>query len=507
MKKLKILLNILIRKVSNDNDKSVEGKLIHGIFWNFISAFAAQGFPLIAAVITARILGKVTYGQLGIINSTIILFSTFAGLGLGITATNYIAKFHQTEPERTGRIMGLTNILGLLSGIVMFLILFLLAPWIASNILASPELGIELRIASFLLIFNTLIGIQAGSLAGFGSFKDLARIAIFQGTISFPIMIIGVYFFDLTGAITALVIISMINFTIYRKSITSVLKKFNVRINYSKARQEINILWELSVPSMLSSVMVGPIIWVVNTIIINIPGGYAQLGIFFAADQWRIMMAFIPGVIGRVLLPLLASNLNNQNESLESINIFVGWFIVIIIALPLIAFPEIISNFYGASFSSITFTQVLAFLLFVSCIIAYREGIARKLIVKNLMWWGFLDNLLWAVILVMTVFLLKNLGALGLAIGYIVAYVLNTLIFVPFYLWKKVVPINLIISKEVIVVWSIITVQTLITVLNFPIYIRSLILVFSFAILVYTIILQAKHYNKLKLMKKEDIKI
>jgi hypothetical protein len=123
-------------------------------------------------------------------------------------------------------------------------------------------------------------------------------------------------------------------------------------------------------------------------------------------------------------------------------------------------------------------------MMFVSCITAYRDGISRKLVVKNLMWWGFLDNIIWAIFLISTVFLLKNLGALALAIGYVTAYVLNTLIFVPFYLWKEVVPSNLIISKEVLIIWVILIIQTIFTLLNYSIIIRFLYLITSILILI-----------------------
>ena len=496
MSKLKIPFKSLIRNAAGNDRESLKGKLIYGIFWNLISALASQGFPMIAAIIAARLLGKFGYGQLGMINSTVILFSTFAGLGLGITATKYIAQLHQTDPERTGRIMGLTNLFGLASGVVMCIILFVMAPWLAANTLAAPDLAPALRIASLLLIFNTLVGIQSGSIAGFGAFKDLARIAIFQGIISASLTVTGVYFFGLTGAVTAMVLNSLINLILYRMSIKNLVNEFKIKIDYLKSWREKDVIWKLSFPTMLSSVMVGPIIWIANAIIVNTPGGYAQLGIFTAADQWRSMLAFLPGVIGRVLLPLIATHTDGKNEKLEAINIFSSWFVVIIIALPLIAFPEIICFFYGDGYNSNIFIQVIALLMFVSCITSYRDGISRKLVVKNLMWWGFLDNIIWAIFLIGSVLLLKDLGALALSLGYLIAYVLNTLIFVPFYLYKEVVPRSLIISKEIFTIWIVLIIQTVLTILNYSILIRSMFLAISIGIFLYS-------YSKWNLKRKK----
>ena len=483
MSKLKIPFKSLIRDAAGDDRESLKGKLIYGIFWNLISALASQGFPMIAAIIAARLLGKFGYGQLGMINSTVILFSTFAGLGLGITATKYIAQLHQTDPERTGRIMGLTNLFGLASGVVMCIILFVMAPWLAANTLAAPDLAPALRIASILLIFNTLVGIQSGSIAGFGAFKDLARIAIFQGIISASLTVNGVYFFGLTGAVTAMVINSIINFILYKRTINNLVKRFKISINYMKSWRERDVIWKLSLPSMLSSVMVGPVVWIANVIIINTPGGYGQLGLFNAADQWRTALAFLPTVIGGVLLPMVSANINNENKSLETVNVLASWVIVIMIALPLISFPEIIAFFYGQGYFSSVFLQSLAIMMFVSCILSYKEGIGRKLVAKNLMWWGFLSNFVWGILFIISIMIFKNLGSLGLAVSYLISYAVNTIIFVPFYLSRNVVPRDLIMSKEVVIVWIVLIIQTIITIGGISLCIRFISLIISILIL------------------------
>lgn len=486
MSDLKLLVKSILGKIAGEDHRSLKGKLIYGIFWNLISALASQGFPMIAAIITARLLGKFGYGQLGMINSTVILFSTFAGLGLGITATKYIAQLYQTDPERTGRIMGLTNLFGVASGVVMCIILFVMAPWLASNTLAAPNLTPALQLASLLLIFNTIVGIQSGSIAGFGAFKDLARIAIIQGLVSSTLTITGVYFFGLIGAVTAMVINSLINLILYKLTINNLVKRFKIKIDYVRSWREKDVIWELSLPSMLANVMVGPVVWIANVIIINTAGGYVQLGLFNAADQWRSALTFLPAVIGGVLLPMVSANVNKENKALETVNVLASWVIVIIIALPLISFPEIIAFFYGPDYSSAVFLQSLAIMMFVSCIISYKDGIGRKLVAKNLMWWGFLSNLVWGVLFLGSLLIFKNLGSLGLAVSYLISYAVNTIIFVPFYLSRKVVPKDLIMSKEVLLVWIVLILQVILTSLRISLWIRLISLIISIGILIFS---------------------
>lgn len=477
--------NIISKAAGNENS-SLKGKLIYGIFWNLVSAVSSQGFPIIAAIITARLLGTSGYGQLGIINSSITLFSTFAGLGLGITATRYIAQFHQDDPERTGRIMGLTNLFGAISGTIMCIILFIIAPWLATNMLAAPELTTALRIVSILLLFNTLIGIQSGTIAGFGAFKNLARIAIVQGIVASSLTITGVYFFGLIGAVTALVINSAVNLILYKITIRNLVKEFKIKIDYLKSWKEKNIIWELSLPSMLSGVMVGPVVWIANIIIVNNPGGYAQLGLFNAADQWRSALNFLPVVIGGVLLPMVSANINKENKTLETVNVLASWVMVIIIALPIISFPEIIALFYGQDYSSTIFLQSISLMMLVSCILSYKEGIGRKLVAKNLMWWGFLSNMVWGVLFLGLILIFKNLGSLGLALSYIISYGINTVIFIPFYLSRKIVPKNLLISAEVFLIWIVLIIQAVMALLSINIWIRFISLLISIIILIFS---------------------
>ncbi|MDQ3920568.1 MAG: oligosaccharide flippase family protein, partial [Acidobacteriota bacterium] len=61
------------------------------------------------AVIAARCLGRKGYGELGIIQSTVGMFQVFAGFGLGLTATKYVAEFKRQNPERAGHIIAVST--------------------------------------------------------------------------------------------------------------------------------------------------------------------------------------------------------------------------------------------------------------------------------------------------------------------------------------------------------------------------------------------------------------
>jgi O-antigen/teichoic acid export membrane protein len=112
---------------------SVELRFARGVFWSVGGAIASQVLGMIASFVTARLLGKVGVGEVGIVRSTLGAFGVFAGFGLGLTSTKYVAEFRLTNPGRAGRILGLSRIAALSSGAIITVVLFLVAENLASG--------------------------------------------------------------------------------------------------------------------------------------------------------------------------------------------------------------------------------------------------------------------------------------------------------------------------------------------------------------------------------------
>src|SRR5271168_1526513 len=105
-------------------------RLAHGVFWSLVGAVLVRGLGLLSSIIVARMLGITAFGEFMMIQNTIGLFGIFAGLGLGITATKYVAEMRETDPARCGRIIGLILIVATAGGLAAGASLLLFAPWI-----------------------------------------------------------------------------------------------------------------------------------------------------------------------------------------------------------------------------------------------------------------------------------------------------------------------------------------------------------------------------------------
>ncbi len=66
-------------------------------------------------------------------------------------------------------------------------------------------------------------------------------------------------------------------------------------------------------------------------------------------------------------------------------------------------------------------------------------------------------------------------GAVGLAGSFAIAYVLNTVVFIPLYVMKGLVPKATIVSKEAALIWAAIVVAAVITLVGTPVAFRLVV--------------------------------
>lgn len=410
---------------------SLRGRFARGAVWSLIGAVISQGSNLAASVITARLLGREQFGEYGMIQSTVGMLGVFAGLGLGVTATKYVAEFRSRDPERAGRIIGLGCAVAIVSGGLLALALFAYAPVLAAKTLNAPLLADQLRIASVLLFFNALNGAQTGALAGFEAFRAIARINLARGLVTFPITVAFVLLWRLPGAIWALAVTAAVTCLLSQLSLQQHCAALKIRPQFSSAWRERRVLWTFSTPAFLSGALVGPAIWAANTMLVNQPGGYAEMGVFSAAYQWRTALLFLPGLVGQVAVPMLAS-LQNAEGRRSARKVLVGSMLTnALCTVPalfvLLPCSRWIMAFYGPAFS--TRGPVLEVSLLSAALLAVQTPIGNLITAFGRVWAGFLMNAGWAATLIVTAHFLLVLGwgAQALASAYLAAYLAHAL--------------------------------------------------------------------------------
>ncbi|MGO9239979.1 MAG: oligosaccharide flippase family protein [Bryobacteraceae bacterium] len=408
---------------------SLRGRFARGAVWSLLGALMAQGATLAAAVITARLLGREQFGEYGMIQSTVGMLGIFAGLGLGVTATKYVAELRTRDPQRAGRIIALGTAAAIVSGGLLALALAACAPLLASKTLNAPALAQELRIASVLLFFNALNGAQIGALAGFEAFRAIAQINLARGILTIPVTVILVYWCRLPGAIWALAATAALTCVLSQIWLREQCAASGVGPRLSSAWRECRVLWSFSTPAFLCGVLAGPSVWAASTVLVNQPGGYAEMGIFSAASQWRNAVGFIPGVVAQFALPIL-SNLNGQRDAPRYARAL-RWNLILTaaaataVAVPVALGAPAIMRLYGRGFQQGWLVLVLST---ATAVISCISGVvATAILSAGSVWIGLAFNAMWAVVLLAGCYrFIPTHLALGLAGSMLFAYAATT---------------------------------------------------------------------------------
>ena len=457
-------------------------RLARGVFWSMAGAVISRGLMLCATVLVARMLGKTVYGELGMIQSTVGMFGVFAGFGLGLTATKHVAEFRQSDSERTGRIIGLSGLFAMGTGGLMASGLLIFAPWLAEHTINAPHLAGVLRIGALILFINALNGAQTGALAGFEAFKTIAHVNLFVGLISFPILVCGGYFGGLTGAVWALAINLCFNWLLNHIALRKEARRHRVPFSFRDCGRELPVLWSFALPATLSGIMVGPANWACRALLTNQPNGYAEMGILTAALVFQGMLMFFSGMLSGPLLSMISNAGVNISEKLGTINILSTWILGVVFAIPLLCFPEIAQLVFGSDYATRSFQVTFSLVIFCTSIMTFKAGLARVLTANSLLWWGFFSNTLWASILIVSTIFFVHWGAPGLAASLTVAYILNTVVLLPLYYSRNLVPKGTLISIESGVIWSIMLFLLILNIANASLQFRSIVFIPSILI-------------------------
>ena len=404
-------------------------RLVNGALWSLSGAVFAKGLGLISSIIVARMLGKAGFGELGIIQSTIAMFGTFAGFGLGMTAAKFIAQYRSTDPIKAGRILALSSLFALIISGIISLAFYYSAPWLASNTLNAPQLADILKISALILFLSSINGAQTGALSGFEAFKIVAKINLVCGLINFPLMVGGAYLKGLEGVVWGMTIAVAINWLINHYAIRKECKKSGIPYTYRGCFTEHPVLWQFALPSMVSSIFFIPVEWALNALIVNQPGGYEQMGLFNAAKQWHVIILYIPSAISNMTLPIMSNLLGEgkyqQYKKMLLVNSFMLAGIALVVSLPIVIFSSEIMALYGPGFS--TGTDILLLICFYSVLWAANIVIGQVLWTTGSTMLAMLLAALRALLLLGCFFYLVPHNALGLALAYSATYLLQTI--------------------------------------------------------------------------------
>jgi len=145
-------------RLADAADKSVRGSLIL-----FLGEAGSIIILAAGSILIARFLGHEYYGVYAISLAVRAILIYLIGLGLDEAIIRFSAKLRsENRPKQLLNLMNSVIVLGL----VMWLVSFLFSDVLASILLNRPSVGFHVKLASFVIIFQTLFNLLYGVYVG-----------------------------------------------------------------------------------------------------------------------------------------------------------------------------------------------------------------------------------------------------------------------------------------------------------------------------------------------------
>ena len=292
---------------------NLDGRFTRAAGWSILATAVGSAFSLLTWVVIARLLRREDFGTLSLIQSTASTFGVFAGLGLGLTTTKYVAALRDNEPERTGRIIAVAWVISAALSATLAGVLLVFARNV-SGVLGNPALTGQLLIAAGAVFFNSINGTQIGILAGFEDFKGIARANFAKGLGSTILAAPLIAAQGMTGGNWTLTLAALAACATAQVSVRAACRRSHIQPRLRGSRREVAGILSFSVQSFLGALATAPVVWLGSVTLSKQPNGYAALATYSAAEKWYALILFVPIAAARSALPLLANALGTREQ-------------------------------------------------------------------------------------------------------------------------------------------------------------------------------------------------
>ncbi|APX98900.1 oligosaccharide flippase family protein [Lacinutrix venerupis] len=367
-----------MKKLLNSLSKN---NLIVDSFWALLGNVVFKGLSLLGGILVARLLGKNIFGEFSIIKTTFISIAFITTLGFGYTATKFVADYKKNHPKKLYAIFKFTQKTILILTSIAFVIVFIFSNKVASLILEDNALSSYIKVVSVLIILNSLNFLYVGFLSGLGLFKKMAKINSYIGVLTFLFSVGFTYFFGLIGALSALILVQLINVVANYNLINKNLEKNTIQKDKVLNRK----ILIYSLPIAIQETVYAVMSWLINFLIV-LYVSFGELGMYTAAIQLNAIILFIPGILRNVVLSHLSKNSDDEGSHKKVLTtiLTINFLATLIPSLIVFIFSDFVSTFYGSTYQGLG--DLIKISIFTTVFVSISNVYVQAYMSKNMNW-------------------------------------------------------------------------------------------------------------------------
>lgn len=329
---------------------------------------------MLAAIFLARNLQPQGFAAYGYFQMTVAMLTTYAAMGLGVTASRYFAEF---ERDRGGDSAPIGTLLALslfLAATAFMIVLLLPGAWLHAG-LPVPQwliaLGVAIAVAGV---------VPGGGILGLEKYRQASIVSLLSAIVMLgmawlaarsksPILamwgIVGGAGVQLVGQLVVIV------FTTGWQAVSD---------SCRWTRREIRKLAGFAGPMFLVSILAGSGTWIVGRLILA-DSGERNFAAYSIGLQWFALGLLLPGMVSRVLLPSLVRSRGGDAKGLVRTGIAMAMAPALAMVLAGLVLAPSLIRLYGNEYSEFSF--VIPVFLWIALMSAPVNTVGNAIVAKN----------------------------------------------------------------------------------------------------------------------------
>jgi O-antigen/teichoic acid export membrane protein len=328
------------------------------VLWGLV---ASAVISAVGTIFIARLLGSDLYGLYAIVLTAPNLIMIFRDWGVNQAMIRYTAQYRAEERTQEIRSIFMSGLIfEIILGILLSIVSFVLADFIATNVFNRPTIAPLIRIASFSILASGLVSAATAAFTGTERMKLSSVMIISHAIIRTTLIIVLVLFgFSTSGAVIGFmsatliagVIGILLMWTIYRQLPKPITLKLEIKA-YTKE------MLKYGVPLSLSVIMVG---FVSQFHAFLLPIHYTTdntiIGNFGIAQNFVILIGFVATPIVTMLFPAF-SKLDHRKDKETLQNVYqssiryASLLVIPITALVMALSKPAVTTLFGATYQT-----------------------------------------------------------------------------------------------------------------------------------------------------------
>lgn len=394
---------------------------------NALANIVSKAQIFIVAIVLSRFFSVQEFASFGVVLTVIGLVSVFAAVGLGPAIVRFVAKDVNASKRNVIASSALS--------VNAFLSLILCSFLFFSVSVIEAELGyvvngfdLALRIVCPGIFLLLLAQVCISFLNGLQRFDLLAKCQMIVAIVSLPLQLGLSFLYGLQGfaigfLISNLMLLSTLAYYIFKDQLLTAFE-FNL--------EECRHLLAFSFPSFLSGIWPMPIMALAFWSISHHQEAALQAAILTSANQVFAVLYFLPVMVAQVLMPKIASQQSESNQSTilkQLLRKLVPAVIVLSVVLCLLSpiFPWLFD------FDMQSTIWVFIAVVLTVAIVSIQTQIDHFNVGSGRVWLHFWLNTFWGVIFLIAILYMDIWGALGIVLARLLAYFARSILLM-FYL-------------------------------------------------------------------------